>query len=146
VTTALERLLTAEEAARLLQVSKARIYRMAGAGLLRYLPHGKAGMRFLPVEVESHLRHERAGGAQLRLRSAAVRRRPTRVATLPAETLTAPEAALYLGLKIDTLYWKARHGQIPFLPAAGQRGKRFRKSDLDAWRAGREREAENHGD
>jgi predicted DNA-binding transcriptional regulator AlpA len=142
-TPTLERLLTAEEAAQLLEVSKARLYRMTGTGLLRSVPHGKAGMRFLELELASYRYHQARQGTQLRLANAARRRREEthQVATLPEETLPAPRAAAYLGMKLDTLYWRARHGQIPFLPAPGQRGKRFRVSDLDAWRAGQSAEA-----
>lgn len=140
-----DKLLTAEEAANYLQVSKARLYRMADTGLLRYLAHGKHSMRFAQPELLSYQLHTNAAGAQLRLPKPASRKtwreqHAPLTETTPESTMTAPAAAAYLGLKLDTFYWRVRHGQIAFLPPVGQRGKRFRKSDLDAYKTGEQEE------
>ncbi|MHB9133658.1 MAG: helix-turn-helix domain-containing protein [Armatimonadota bacterium] len=134
-----DKLLTAEEAARFLQVSKAQLYRMASTGQIRFVPHKQHRMRFSPLELESYRWHTTSQGTQLSLPKPTPRKRRHEVGEplidrLPVETLTAPEAAAYLGMKLDTFYWRVRHGQVTFLPAPGQRGKRFRKNDLDAYR------------
>lgn len=139
-----DKFLTAEEAANYLRVSKARLYRMAGNGLLRYLPHGKHSMRFAQPELQSYQLHTSASGAQLRLPKPTPRKSWREQApgpeTIPDSTLTAPAAAAYLNMKLDTFYWRVRHGQIASLPPIGKRGKRFRKSDLDAYMAGQREE------
>lgn len=136
-----DKLLTAEEAANFLHVSKARLYRMAGDGTIRFIPHQQHGMKFSSLELASHLYHTATEGSQLRLPKPNPRKGKHKIAAplidgVDHESMTAPEAALYLNMKLDTFYWRVRHGLIPFLPPSGQRGKRFSKSELDAYQTG----------
>jgi len=127
-------LLTAEAAANYLGMSKARLYHLASVGQVRSVPLERSRVRFYQVELDSYRLHTAPAGKQLELPKVASRK-PRRPATLiQPDTLTAPEAARYLGMKLDTFYWQVRHKAIAFT-LAGQRGKRFSRTDLDAYAA-----------
>jgi excisionase family DNA binding protein len=49
----------------------------------------------------------------------------------PSGLMTVRSAAIYLGVSEDSLRWRIRNKQIPFMKWGGS--VRFRQSDLDKW-------------
>jgi excisionase family DNA binding protein len=134
-----EKLLTADQAAAVLGVPQSKIYRLTSQGELRFVRFGGKHMRFLPVELEAYRSHAlQAGGMQLRLPkpSSLKPRLRSDQALLHVDTLSAEEAARFLGMKLDTFYWRVRHGHISYLlPDWRKRGKRFDRTALKAYAA-----------